>query len=83
MIQHHSIAVHMSKKLLEKENNISPLLEKIIKNQQDELLMLKMMLIFTLIRKNDLKIPLSESKQSISKAGGFLVNKYKYNDRIN
>jgi len=42
MIQHHSIAVHMSKKLLEKENTITPLLEKIIKNQQDELEILKM-----------------------------------------
>jgi len=42
MIQHHSIAVHMSKRLLEKENTITPLLEKIIKNKQDELEILKM-----------------------------------------
>jgi uncharacterized protein (DUF305 family) len=42
MIQHHSIAVHMSKKLLEKENTITPLLQKIIKNQEDELEILKM-----------------------------------------
>jgi hypothetical protein len=42
MIQHNSIAVHMSKKLLEKDNNITPLLQKIIKNQENELAILKM-----------------------------------------
>ena len=33
MIPHHSMAVHMSKKLLEKENTISPFLQHIIKSQ--------------------------------------------------
>lgn len=41
MIPHHSMAVHMSKKLLEKENNISPFVENIIKTQEDEILILK------------------------------------------
>jgi uncharacterized protein (DUF305 family) len=35
------MAVHMSKKLLEKENNISPFVENIIKTQEDEILILK------------------------------------------
>ena len=38
MIPHHSMAVHMSKKLLEKENNISSLIQNIIKNQENEIL---------------------------------------------
>jgi hypothetical protein len=41
MIPHHSMAVHMSKKLLEKENNISPFLKNLIKTQEDEILILK------------------------------------------
>jgi hypothetical protein len=41
MIPHHSMAIHMSKKLLEKENNISPLIQTIIKTQEDEILYLK------------------------------------------
>jgi len=41
MIPHHSMAVHMSKKLLEKENNILPFVENIIKTQEDEILILK------------------------------------------
>jgi len=41
MIPHHSMAVHMSKKLLEKENNISPFVKNIIKIQEDEILILK------------------------------------------
>lgn len=41
MIPHHSMAVHMSKKLLEKENNISPFVKNIIKNQEDEIYYLK------------------------------------------
>ncbi len=41
MIPHHSMAVHMSKKLLEKENNISLFVKNIIKNQEDEILILK------------------------------------------
>jgi hypothetical protein len=41
MIPHHSMAIHMSKKLLEKENNISPFVENIIKTQEDEILILK------------------------------------------
>lgn len=41
MIPHHSMAVHMSKKILEKENNISSLVKDIIKNQENEILILK------------------------------------------
>jgi hypothetical protein len=41
MIPRHSMAVHMSKKLLEKENTISPFLQHIIKSQEDEILFLK------------------------------------------
>jgi hypothetical protein len=41
MIPHHSMAVHMSKKLLEKENNISSFIKNIIKTQEDEILFLK------------------------------------------
>ena len=41
MIPHHSMAIHMSKKLLEKNNNIQPLLKDIIKNQEDEIVFMK------------------------------------------
>jgi hypothetical protein len=41
MIPHHSMAVHMSKKLLEKENNISPFIKNIIKTQEEEIIILK------------------------------------------
>lgn len=41
MIPHHSMAIHMSKKLLEKENNISPFVKNIIKTQEDEIVTLK------------------------------------------
>jgi len=41
MIPHHSMAVHMSKKLLEKKNNISSFVENIIKTQEDEIYYLK------------------------------------------
>ena len=41
MIPHHSMAVHMSKNLLEKENNISPLLKNIIKEQEKEIILFK------------------------------------------
>jgi len=41
MIPHHSMAVHMSKKLLEKENITSPFVENIIKTQENEILILK------------------------------------------
>ena len=41
MIPHHSMAVHMSKKLLEKENNITPFLQNIIKTQENEIMVLK------------------------------------------
>ncbi len=41
MIPHHSMAVHMSKKLLEKENNISPFIQNIIKTQENEISILK------------------------------------------
>ena len=38
MIPHHSMAIHMSKKLLEKENNIQDLLKDIVKNQRREII---------------------------------------------
>lgn len=41
MIPHHSMAVHMSKKLLEKENNILQFVKNIIKTQEEEILLLK------------------------------------------
>jgi hypothetical protein len=41
MIPHHSMAVHMSKKLLEKESNISPLLKNIINEQEKEIIIFK------------------------------------------
>ena len=41
MIPHHSMAVHMSKKLLEKENSISPFIRNIIKTQENEINILK------------------------------------------
>jgi uncharacterized protein (DUF305 family) len=41
MIPHHSMAIHMSKKLLENNNNISPFLENIIKTQEKEITFLK------------------------------------------
>ena len=40
MIPHHSMAVHMSKQLLKKENNISQFVENIIKTQENEILLL-------------------------------------------
>ena len=41
MIPHHSMAIHMSKKLIEKENNISGFLENIIKTQEKEITFMK------------------------------------------
>ena len=41
MIPHHSMAVHMSKKLLEKNNNISSFVQDIIENQEEEIRILK------------------------------------------
>jgi hypothetical protein len=41
MIPHHSMAIHMSKKLLEKENNIENFLKNIIHTQENEILFLK------------------------------------------
>ena len=41
MIPHHSMAVHMSKKLLEKETKMAPFVKNIIKTQEDEILFLK------------------------------------------
>ena len=41
MIPHHSMAVHMSKKLLEKENNIGDFLENIINTQEKEITFMK------------------------------------------
>jgi uncharacterized membrane protein YGL010W len=41
MIPHHSMAIHMSKKLLKRENKIDPFLKSIIKTQEKEILVLK------------------------------------------
>ncbi len=41
MIPHHSMAIHMSKKLLEKENNIQSFLQNIITTQESEISFLK------------------------------------------
>ena len=41
MIPHHSMAIHMSKQLLEKENNIQPFLQHIIDSQEKEILFMK------------------------------------------
>jgi uncharacterized protein (DUF305 family) len=41
MIPHHSMAVHMSKKLLEKENSMQDFLNNLIKTQNDEIKILK------------------------------------------
>jgi len=41
MIPHHSMAIHMSKKLLNKPNNIQPFLEQLITTQEDEILYMK------------------------------------------
>lgn len=41
MIPHHSMAVHMSKKMMEKDNNIQSFLEHIIKTQENEMIFLK------------------------------------------
>ncbi len=41
MIPHHSMAVHMSKKFLEKENDKSSFVKNIIKTQENEILILK------------------------------------------
>lgn len=41
MIPHHSMAIHMSKKLLEKPNTIQPLLNNIIKSQENEIHFMK------------------------------------------
>jgi len=40
MIPHHSMAIHMSKKLLEKENRINDFLRNLIKTQEKEISML-------------------------------------------
>jgi len=41
MIPHHSMAILMSKKLLDKPNNIQPFLKNIIKTQESEILYMK------------------------------------------
>ncbi len=41
MIPHHSMAIHMSKKLLDKNNKIKTFVENIIKTQEDEIEYLK------------------------------------------
>jgi len=41
MIPHHSMAIHMSKKLLEKNNNITPILKNIITTQEREIQLFK------------------------------------------
>ena len=42
MIPHHSMAIHMSKKLLHKKNSISPFVENIIKTQENEIKFFKL-----------------------------------------
>lgn len=41
MIPHHSMAIHISKKLSDKKNNIQPFLENIINTQEKEILLMK------------------------------------------
>jgi hypothetical protein len=41
MIPHHSMAVHMSKKLLEKNNNIPDFLKNVINSQESEIQFMK------------------------------------------
>uniref|UniRef100_A0A6C0IH98 DUF305 domain-containing protein n=1 Tax=viral metagenome TaxID=1070528 RepID=A0A6C0IH98_9ZZZZ len=41
MIPHHSMAIHMSKKLLEKKNNIQDFLKNIIRTQETEITFMK------------------------------------------
>ena len=41
MIPHHSMAIHISKKLLEKENNIEKFVKDLINIQEKEILFLK------------------------------------------
>jgi hypothetical protein len=41
MIPHHSMAIHMSKKLLEKKNNMNKFLNNLIKVQENEILFMK------------------------------------------
>ena len=41
MIPHHSMAIHMSKKLLEKKNTIQPFLHNLINTQEKEIQFLK------------------------------------------
>lgn len=41
MIPHHSMAIHMSKKLLEKENKIAPFLKNIVDTQEKEIVFMK------------------------------------------
>lgn len=41
MIPHHSMAVHMSKKLLERNNNIPDFLKNVITNQESEIHFMK------------------------------------------
>lgn len=41
MIPHHSMAIHLSKNLLEKKNNITPILKNIITTQEREIQLFK------------------------------------------
>ena len=41
MIPHHSMAIHMSKKLLEKQNDMKPFLQNIIDTQEKEIKYMK------------------------------------------
>jgi hypothetical protein len=41
MIPHHSMAIHMSKQLLKKPNNLRPFLENIINTQENEIKILQ------------------------------------------
>lgn len=46
MIPHHSMAVHMSNKLLEKKNNIRQFLENVVVKQNEEIIYMKHKLLF-------------------------------------
>jgi len=41
MIPHHSMAIHMSKKLLEKKNDMQPFLKNLIVTQKNEIVFMK------------------------------------------
>jgi uncharacterized protein (DUF305 family) len=46
MIPHHSMAIHMSEKLLEKKNNMREFLQNVITKQNEEITYMKYKLLF-------------------------------------